>query len=112
MASNSSVILQLYAADILFSGGGIAGLVTAIALTRLSSEKRDIRIEIFESAQAFSEIGAGIGMSQRPWEVMKTLHLQDALKKIVEVPENENEPRGFLKFTNMIFLLLRTHTIR
>ncbi|KAH8111730.1 FAD/NAD-binding domain-containing protein [Phellopilus nigrolimitatus] len=77
-------------------GGGIGGLTAAIALARFSSEKKDIRIDIYEAAREFTEIGAGVVMFLRPWGVMKTLGLEQELAKISEVPIIENKPRvGF-----------------
>lgn len=40
------------------SGGGIGGLVCALAI----SQHSDIDVDIFESAKSFTEVGAGIGM--------------------------------------------------
>lgn len=74
------------------SGGGIAGLTTAIALSRLSAEKKDIQIDIYEAATKYSEIGAGVGMWRRPWKVMKLLGLDKALGKIAEIPAEEDKP--------------------
>ncbi|KAH8111745.1 FAD/NAD-binding domain-containing protein [Phellopilus nigrolimitatus] len=71
-------------------GGGIAGLTTAIAIAHFSKLK-DVHIDIYEAAQAFTEIGAGVGMMRRPWRVMKTLGLDGKLRKLVNVPENEDE---------------------
>ncbi|KAH8111732.1 FAD/NAD-binding domain-containing protein [Phellopilus nigrolimitatus] len=77
-------------------GGGIGGLIAAIAISRLSSGKKDIRIDIYEAAREFTEIGAGIGMFLRQWGIMKTLGLEQALAKLSEVPIIENKPRlGF-----------------
>ncbi|KAH8111716.1 FAD/NAD-binding domain-containing protein [Phellopilus nigrolimitatus] len=77
-------------------GGGIGGLIAAIAISRLSSGKKDIRIDIYEAAREFTEIGAGVAMFLRPWGVMKTLGLKQELAKISEVPKIENKPRvGF-----------------
>ncbi|EJC97543.1 FAD/NAD-binding domain-containing protein [Fomitiporia mediterranea MF3/22] len=73
-------------------GGGIAGLMTAIALARLSSRK-DFRIDIYEAKQEFTEIGAGVAIRQRPWNIVKALGLETALREFTEVPDNEDEPR-------------------
>ncbi|KAH8111717.1 FAD/NAD-binding domain-containing protein [Phellopilus nigrolimitatus] len=72
-------------------GGGIAGLTAAIALSRLSS-KKDIRIDIYEAAQEFAEVGAGLVMWRRPWKVMKALGLEQELAKLTETPAGEDKP--------------------
>ncbi|KAI5116471.1 hypothetical protein M0805_001634 [Coniferiporia weirii] len=73
-------------------GGGIAGLTAAIALSRLSRGRKDIQIDLYESASEFTDIGAGIGMWRRPWKVMKSLGLDGELRKLCEVPIVEDKP--------------------
>ncbi|KAI5114866.1 hypothetical protein M0805_009927, partial [Coniferiporia weirii] len=73
-------------------GGGIAGLTAAIALSRLSRVRKDIQIDLYESATEFTEIGAGVGMWRRPWKVMKSLGLEEELRKLCEVPAVEDKP--------------------
>lgn len=72
------------------SGGGVAGLTLAIALQQLG--KGDIHSDIYESAKQFTEIGAGVGLLKRPWQVMKRLGLAEDLAKYTFVPENEDAP--------------------
>ena len=61
----------------------------AIALSRLSAERKDIQIDVYEAASKFAEIGAGVGMWRRPWEVMKLLGVDKGISKIVQVPEDD-----------------------
>ena len=75
------------------SGGGIAGLVLAIALQEFSAG--DIRVNVYESAKKFTEIGAGVGLYKRPWKVMKRLGLKESLGKLTKVPESEDKPSMF-----------------
>ena len=77
-------------------GGGIAGVTLAIALCRLNP-KKDIKIDIYEGAHAFTEIGAGVGVCKRPWEVFKKLGLEEELSKISKVKTFSDEPRAFIQ---------------
>lgn len=62
-------------------GGGVAGVTLAIALCRLNP-KKDIKIDIYEGAHAFTEIGAGVALWKRPWNVMKKLGLEEDLSRV------------------------------
>ena len=73
-------------------GGGIGGLTAAIAISRLS-QKKDIKIDIYEGAHAFTEIGAGVGVYKRPWNVLKELELTEELMKVNSVPVAIDQPR-------------------
>ncbi|KAI0727686.1 FAD/NAD-P-binding domain-containing protein [Fomitopsis betulina] len=61
-------------------GGGIGGLVLAVALRKLCGDR--IRVDIYEAAHAFSEIGAGIGVWPRVWATMEALDLAGDLSAI------------------------------
>lgn len=61
-----------------FSGGGIGGLLMAVALSKYP----DIRVDVYEAAQRFDEVGAGIGLWPRTWKIIQQLDLQDALAQI------------------------------
>ena len=63
-----------------FSGGGIGGLTLAVALRKLCGER--VRVDLYEAAHAFSEIGAGIGVWPRVWATMEALGLADDLSAI------------------------------
>lgn len=56
-------------------GGGIGGLTAALALARIGW-----RVEIFEQAPTFSEIGAGLQLSPNATRVLETLGLEDELR--------------------------------
>lgn len=47
------------------SGGGVGGLTLAVALSKYP----DIDVEVFEAARQFTEIGAGLGIWPRDFEV-------------------------------------------
>ncbi|KAI0090694.1 FAD/NAD(P)-binding domain-containing protein [Irpex rosettiformis] len=59
-------------------GGGIGGLSFAVALSKSGA---DFDVDIYESAQCFSEIGAGIGMWPRVSRTLQSLGLEEDLKK-------------------------------
>ena len=73
-------------------GGGIGGLTAAIALFRLNQNK-DIKIDVYEGAHAFTEIGAGVGVYKRPWNVLKELGLTEELMKASGMPVTIDKPR-------------------
>ena len=49
--------------DFIISGGGIAGLTTAIAL-----QKEGYRVKVFERFKELKEIGAGLGLGANAWK--------------------------------------------
>lgn len=55
-------------------GAGIAGLTAALALAR-----HGIRSEIFEQAEALTEVGAGLQISPNASRILDTLGILDAL---------------------------------
>ena len=59
---------------VLIAGGGIGGITTALAL-----RQRGIDALLFEQAEAFREVGAGIQLSANATRVLRTLGLGDAL---------------------------------
>lgn len=60
----------------------------AVALSRV---KRDVVVDIYESKQTYSEIGAGVGMWPRVWETMRALGLEEGLKReLGAFPGGEN----------------------
>lgn len=82
-------------------GGGIAGLTTAIALSRLD-QKDNIKIDIYEGAGAFAEIGAGVSVMRRPWSILKKLGLAEDLGKIYEAaildePRKSKKPIAYFQ---------------
>ncbi|KAI1796790.1 FAD/NAD(P)-binding domain-containing protein [Ganoderma leucocontextum] len=74
-------------------GGGVGGLVCAVALSRY----HDIQVDVYESASAFTEIGAGIGVWPRTWKILAALGLTDDFAKIAIVPPTE-QPRVAFNF--------------
>lgn len=67
---------------ILITGGGIGGLCTAIALDQLG-----IRSHIFEQAEDFSEVGAGIQIGPNGMRILKHWGMTELLKNKGASPE-------------------------
>lgn len=68
---------------ILIAGGGIAGLVAALALA-----KNGFRAAVFEQSPRLEPIGAGIQLSPNAMHVLSALDLGDALTPHAVSPEN------------------------
>ncbi|KAF8966624.1 FAD/NAD(P)-binding domain-containing protein [Flammula alnicola] len=59
-------------------GGGIGGLTLAVAISRLNIDKF-IQVDIYEAAAKLTQVGAGISLWPRGWEILKDLGLDDDL---------------------------------
>jgi salicylate hydroxylase len=70
---------------ILIAGGGIGGITTALAL-----RQRGIDAQLFEQADAFREVGAGIQLSANATRVLRTLGLGEALAGVAVYPEGRD----------------------
>jgi salicylate hydroxylase len=67
-------------------GGGIGGLTLAFAL----SKSPDISIDVYEAASEFTEIGAGISLSWRTRQVLKSLGLEEDVIRLVPFRPGED----------------------
>jgi flavin-dependent dehydrogenase len=69
-------------------GGGLAGLTLSIGLTRYG-----IPHKIYESASAFSEIGAGIALGPNSISALELIdpRIKEGLKKCITYNEGVNE---------------------
>ncbi|KAH9840776.1 FAD/NAD(P)-binding domain-containing protein [Rhodofomes roseus] len=76
-------------------GGGIGGLTLAVALHKLCGSR--FQVDIYEAAHTLTEIGAGIGVWPRVWEVMEALDLASDLSKISNDAGKEGQPAEFRK---------------
>ena len=63
-----------------FSGGGIGGLTFAVTLRKLCGER--VRVNLYEAAHEFSEVGAGIGGWPRVRAIMEALGLTGDLSTV------------------------------
>lgn len=62
-------------------GGGIGGLVAALALLR-----RGIDVEVYEQASELRELGAGVQLSANGTRVLHALGLKEALEEVQVLP--------------------------
>ncbi|MBD3648259.1 MAG: FAD-dependent monooxygenase [Pseudomonadales bacterium] len=67
---------------VLIVGGGIGGLTAAIAFAR-----QDFEVHLFEQAEAFAEVGAGIQLSPNCVRVLHYLGLERPLAELADQPE-------------------------
>jgi salicylate hydroxylase len=70
---------------ILIAGGGIGGITLALAL-----RQRGIDAELFEQAEAFRQVGAGIQISGNATRILRTLGLGEALARVAVYPEGRD----------------------
>ncbi|MBT2323067.1 FAD-dependent monooxygenase [Variovorax paradoxus] len=70
------------AAHILIAGGGIAGLASALALAR-----RRHRVDLFEQAVAFGQVGAGIQLGPNVTRRLQSLGVWEPLVRVAARPE-------------------------
>lgn len=75
MASPQSNLCDNNKLNVAIAGGGIAGLVTAIALLRHPG----INVQIYERAKEFKEIGASIGLGPNGLRTLEKLGLDDVI---------------------------------
>ncbi|KAI0769448.1 FAD/NAD-P-binding domain-containing protein [Trametes elegans] len=68
------------------SGGGIGGLVLAVALSRYT----DVQVDLYEAADRFREIGAGVMIWARTWEILALLGLADDFSRIAHAPPHRS----------------------
>ena len=67
---------------ILIVGGGIGGLITALALSR-----KGIPVQVLEQAQEFKEIGAGIQLGPNVFRMFEVLGLTEQIFHWAAFPE-------------------------
>lgn len=71
-------------APILISGGGIGGLITAYALAR-----QDLPVRVFEQADEFREVGAGIQLGPNIFRVLEKIGLKDEVLADAHIPPSQ-----------------------
>lgn len=67
--------------SILVAGGGIAGICTALCLA-----KRGFRVELFEQAEGFESVGAGLQIPPNALRVLEWLGIEQRLKLVATGP--------------------------
>ncbi|EPQ57035.1 FAD/NAD P-binding domain-containing protein [Gloeophyllum trabeum ATCC 11539] len=73
------------------SGGGICGLCLAVSLSKDPS----IEVSIYEAAQRFSEIGAGVMIWAKTWRILEIMGLADQFSKVAHAPPDGSIGVGF-----------------
>ena len=63
-------------------GAGPAGLALASTLVQAPDSANRFRINIYEAASTFVEVGAGIGISGRSFAIARALGFDDKFKEI------------------------------
>ncbi|KAI1331163.1 salicylate 1-monooxygenase sala [Xylariaceae sp. FL0255] len=81
--------------DIAIIGGGITGITLAIALL-----KHDIRVQVYEQAHAFSEIGAGVSFGPNAMKAMVTCDpaVLEAFRGVATHNQWESKSNHFFDF--------------
>ncbi|KAA1475202.1 FAD/NAD(P)-binding domain-containing protein [Dentipellis sp. KUC8613] len=72
-------------------GGGISGLCLGVALSRYP----DVEVNIYEAAQRFYEIGAGVMIWSRTWRILELLGIADEFAEIAHAPPDGSLGVGF-----------------
>ena len=67
-------------------------MATALTIAHFAKDK-DIKIDIYEAKQKFTEIGAGLGFSFRPWKVFKSFGLDQELEALLDYDLHNFPPR-------------------
>ncbi|KAI0248756.1 salicylate hydroxylase [Lactifluus subvellereus] len=72
--------------NIAICGGGVGGLTLAFAL----SKSPDIRVDVYEAASKFAEVGAGIGVWWRTRQILKALGLEEDVVRLLSFRPGED----------------------
>ncbi|TBU25153.1 FAD/NAD(P)-binding domain-containing protein [Dichomitus squalens] len=72
-------------------GGGISGLTLAVALSKYP----DIQVDVYEATGQFKEIGAGVMIYARTWEILSLLGMAQDFSRIAHAPPDGSLGIGF-----------------
>ncbi|KAH9931165.1 FAD/NAD(P)-binding domain-containing protein [Epithele typhae] len=72
-------------------GGGIGGLTLAVALSKYP----EIEVNVYEAAGQFKEIGAGVMIWARTWEILTLLGMAGDFSRIAHAPPDGSLGIGF-----------------
>lgn len=67
-------------------------------LQHMDKEKK-LDIHVYEAAPALAEIGAGINLWLRSWEILKAIDLEETLVKMMDDPPTD-EARPYLSVSS------------
>lgn len=73
----------------------MGGLTLASALSKCP----EIDIDVYEAAPQFSEAGAGIGVWGRPWQILKSLGLEEGLRQLLDVKPTDEMGEDYIQLT-------------
>ncbi|VDC07606.1 unnamed protein product [Peniophora sp. CBMAI 1063] len=76
--------------DVAIVGGGITGLILAIALARVG-----LKVDVFEAASKYGEIGAGVGIGPNALRVLETMGILD---EVLAHCNDRGRPMPIFKF--------------
>jgi salicylate hydroxylase len=85
LRDSKASILSRKNLKILIAGGGIGGITALLAL-----RQRGINAGLFEQAEAFTQVGAGIQLSANATRILHKLGLGEALARIAFHPEGRD----------------------
>ncbi|KAJ5959323.1 uncharacterized protein N7479_006473 [Penicillium vulpinum] len=94
---------------VLIAGAGIAGLATAISLTRISN-LTNLDIQLYEQAPELLEIGASIALSPNGMRTLEKLGVQNALTDEVGFRGPSGIPQIFRHWKTDQVVSIDTHT--
>ncbi|TFK18990.1 salicylate hydroxylase, partial [Coprinopsis marcescibilis] len=70
-------------------GAGIGGLMLTAALAHFDRDTQNLDVRVYEAAPALAEIGAGINLWLRSWEIIKKLNLEGLFVKMMQEAPTE-----------------------
>lgn len=69
-------------------GAGIGGLMLTAALRHMDKDKK-LDVRVYEAAPVLAEIGAGINLWLRSWEILKRIDLEETLLAMMQEPPTD-----------------------
>ncbi|KIK60437.1 hypothetical protein GYMLUDRAFT_73887 [Collybiopsis luxurians FD-317 M1] len=72
-------------------GAGIGGLSCAVALKHCTN----VDVDLYEQAAQITEIGAGVAVWPRTWEILKSMGLEDDLSCLLKEPPSNTQKVAF-----------------
>ncbi|KII86083.1 hypothetical protein PLICRDRAFT_165768 [Plicaturopsis crispa FD-325 SS-3] len=79
LSPTSSHIMTSCKFRVAVCGGGVGGMLCALALSQFP----DIEVDIYEATAHFGEVGAGIGIWPRTWDILEKLGVHTDLEQLV-----------------------------
>ncbi|KAH6909781.1 salicylate hydroxylase [Coprinopsis sp. MPI-PUGE-AT-0042] len=73
---------------VVIAGAGIGGLMLTAALRHLDKDKK-LDVRVYEATPVLGEIGAGINLWLRSWEILKRIDLEETFLKMMEEPPTD-----------------------